>query len=119
VSLKLNEVMKVLTVVGTIFLPLAFIATVYGMNFRQPEVASEWGYPAFWLVTAVIIVAMGRISGANNGACSRQRETIGKGNNCGHRRRVLGRSYSRTIFRHRKMTVPPSVCGGPGSTHCM
>jgi len=58
VSLKLNEVMKVLTIVGTIFLPLAFIASVYGMNFREPEVASQWGYPAFWLVTAVIVIAM-------------------------------------------------------------
>jgi magnesium transporter len=58
VSLKLNEVMKVLTVIGTIFLPLAFIASVYGMNFREPEVASEWGYPAFWLVTAVLVIAM-------------------------------------------------------------
>jgi Mg2+ and Co2+ transporter CorA len=28
------------------------------MNFREPEVASEWEYPAFWLVTAVIIIAM-------------------------------------------------------------
>jgi magnesium transporter len=58
VSLKLNEVMKVLTIVGTIFLPLAFMASVYGMNFREPEVASEWGYPAFWLVTAAIVIAM-------------------------------------------------------------
>jgi magnesium transporter len=58
VSLKLNEVMKVLTIIGTIFLPLAFIASVYGMNFREPEVVSEWGYPAFWLVTAVIIIVM-------------------------------------------------------------
>ncbi|MGZ7193276.1 MAG: magnesium/cobalt transporter CorA [Halobacteriota archaeon] len=58
VSLKLNEVMKMLTVIGTIFLPLAFIASVYGMNFRQPEVASEWGYPAFWLVTAAIVIVM-------------------------------------------------------------
>jgi magnesium transporter len=50
--------MKVLTIVGTIFLPLAFIASVYGMNFIEPEVASEWGYPAFWLVTAAIVIAM-------------------------------------------------------------
>jgi magnesium transporter len=50
--------MKVLTIVGTIFLPLAFIASFYGMNFREPEVASEWGYPTFWLVTAAIVIAM-------------------------------------------------------------
>jgi magnesium transporter len=58
VSLKMNEVMKVLTIIGTIFLPLAFIASVYGMNFREPEVALEWGYPAFWLVSAVIVIGM-------------------------------------------------------------
>jgi magnesium transporter len=58
VSLKLNEVMKVLTIVGTIFLPLGFIAAVYGMNFPEPEVRSEWGYPAFWLASAVIVIAM-------------------------------------------------------------
>ncbi len=40
VSLKLNEVMKVLTLAGTIFLPLAFLASVYGMNFRELEVSS-------------------------------------------------------------------------------
>ena len=58
VTPKLNEVMKVLTIIGTILLPLAFIASVYGMHFREPEVASEWGYPAVWLVAVVIIIAM-------------------------------------------------------------
>jgi magnesium transporter len=58
VSLKLNEVMKVLTIVGTIFLPLAFIASVYGMNFMEPEVTSPWGYPGFWLASVVIVIAM-------------------------------------------------------------
>ena len=58
VSLKLNEVMKVLTIVGTIFLPLGFIAAVYGMNFQEPEVRFEWGYPAFWLVSGFLVIAM-------------------------------------------------------------
>jgi magnesium transporter len=45
-SHRLNEVMKVLTLIATIFMPLTFIAGVYGMNFRHmPELAQPWGYP--------------------------------------------------------------------------
>ncbi len=59
VNLKLQEVMKVLTMVGTIFLPLAFIAGVYGMNFRYlPELGYQWGYPAFWVVCGAVALAM-------------------------------------------------------------
>jgi magnesium transporter len=48
-STKLNEVMKFLTIVGTIFIPLTFIAGVYGMNFRYfPEIGWRWGYAFFW-----------------------------------------------------------------------
>jgi magnesium transporter len=44
---RLNEVMKVLTVMGTLFIPLTFIASIYGMNFQQmPELAWRYGYPA-------------------------------------------------------------------------
>ena len=44
-STRLNEVMKVLTIVGTIFIPLTFIAGVYGMNFHYfPEIDWRWGY---------------------------------------------------------------------------
>jgi magnesium transporter len=50
--------MNVLTLAGTIFLPSAFLASVYGMNFREPEVTSPWGYPAFWLVSVVTVIAM-------------------------------------------------------------
>ena len=46
-SNKTNEVMKVLTVVATIFIPLTFIVGLYGMNFKyMPELDSPWGYPA-------------------------------------------------------------------------
>lgn len=49
VSKRLNEVMKTLTVMATIFMPLTFIVGVYGMNFRHmPELAWRWGYPAVW-----------------------------------------------------------------------
>ncbi|MGI9244937.1 MAG: magnesium/cobalt transporter CorA, partial [Verrucomicrobiales bacterium] len=47
VSNRMNEVMKVLTCISTIFLPLTFLAGVYGMNFhRMPELGWRWGYPA-------------------------------------------------------------------------
>lgn len=50
-SNRLNEVMKTLTVVATIFIPLTFIVGVYGMNFeRMPELAWRYGYPGVWLV---------------------------------------------------------------------
>ena len=51
VSNRLNEVMKVLTVMSTIFIPLTFVVGVYGMNFDyQPELHVWWGYPAVWAV---------------------------------------------------------------------
>ncbi|MDX1631224.1 MAG: magnesium/cobalt transporter CorA [Thermoanaerobaculia bacterium] len=49
VSNRMNEVMKVLTVMASLFIPLTFIAGVYGMNFQHmPELGLEWGYPAVW-----------------------------------------------------------------------
>jgi magnesium transporter len=55
ISNRLNEVMKVLTIITTIFIPLSFIAGVYGMNFDDmPETHSRWGYPATLLVMAVV-----------------------------------------------------------------
>lgn len=54
---RMNEVMKVLTIIATLFMPLTFIAGVYGMNFEyMPELAWRWGYPAVW-------VAMGLVAG--------------------------------------------------------
>lgn len=54
-SNRLNEVMKTLTIVSTIFIPLSFIAGVYGMNFQHmPELAWPWGYPAALLLMAVV-----------------------------------------------------------------
>ncbi|MDX1586164.1 MAG: magnesium/cobalt transporter CorA [Balneolaceae bacterium] len=62
VSNKMNEVMKVLTIIATIFIPITFIAGVYGMNFdpgaspyNMPELSWYWGYPAAW--ASMIIVA--------------------------------------------------------------
>jgi magnesium transporter len=50
VNNRMNEVMKTLTVMASIFIPLTFLAGVYGMNFRyMPELAWRWAYPSFWL----------------------------------------------------------------------
>ena len=70
VSQSTNEVMKVLTVIATIFLPLTFIAGVYGMNFAEgrfnmPELAWEFAYPA-------VVVGMAAVSGLMLWAFRRQ-----------------------------------------------
>ncbi len=58
-SQRLNEVMKVLTIIGTIFIPLTFLAGVYGMNFKVlPELEWTWGYPAFWAVSVAVALSM-------------------------------------------------------------
>lgn len=61
VSHRMNEVMKVLTIIATIFIPLTFIAGIYGMNFdpgasplNMPELGWYYGYPAVWAVMIVI-----------------------------------------------------------------
>jgi magnesium transporter len=59
VSNRMNEVMKMLTVIATIFIPLTFIAGIYGMNFEfMPELKWHWGYPAVWGGMIVIGVVM-------------------------------------------------------------
>lgn len=59
VSNRLNEIMKVLTIISTVFIPLTFLVGVYGMNFRHmPELEWHWGYPLVWLVMVIIAVAM-------------------------------------------------------------
>jgi len=73
VSNKLNEVMKVLTIIATIFMPLTFIAGVYGMNFNtsksplnMPELNWYWGYVAFWgliLLTSTVMLLLFRRKG--------------------------------------------------------
>jgi magnesium transporter len=58
VSNKLNETMKVLTVIATIFMPLTFLAGLYGMNFKfMPELEWRWGY-FMVLALMVLIVAI-------------------------------------------------------------
>jgi magnesium transporter len=51
-SNRMNEIMKVLTIIGTIFIPLTFLAGVYGMNFEYlPEFKWHWGYWMFWVIS--------------------------------------------------------------------
>jgi len=59
VSNRMNQVMKVLTIIATIFMPLTFLAGVYGMNFRfMPELGWRWGYPLVLLLMTVVGVLM-------------------------------------------------------------
>ena len=65
VSNRMNEIMKVLTIMATIFIPLTFIAGVYGMNFdreaspfNMPELGWRYGYPAALIVMAVVAVGL-------------------------------------------------------------
>jgi len=58
-SNKMNEVMKVLTVIATIFIPLTFIVGIYGMNFKfMPELEWPWAYFAVWGVMIAVVIAM-------------------------------------------------------------
>jgi magnesium transporter len=51
VNNRMNEVMKILTIMSSIFIPLSFIAGIYGMNFEyMPELSWRWGYPMVWVV---------------------------------------------------------------------
>lgn len=65
VSNKMNEIMKVLTIIATIFIPLTFIAGIYGMNFdpdssplNMPELSWYWGYPIAWALMISITIGM-------------------------------------------------------------
>ena len=58
-SNKTNDVMKMLTVISSIFIPLTFVVGWYGMNFsKMPETRTWWGYPAVIAVMGVITVAL-------------------------------------------------------------
>ena len=64
-SYRLNEIMRVLTVIATIFIPLTFLTGIYGMNFSHPdspwampELHAYYGYPVLWLVMLAIVVGM-------------------------------------------------------------
>jgi magnesium transporter len=59
VANRTNDVMKVLTIVATVFIPLTFIAGIYGMNFEyMPELSARWAYPILWCVMGATASAM-------------------------------------------------------------
>ncbi|MFH1534524.1 MAG: magnesium/cobalt transporter CorA [Patescibacteria group bacterium] len=59
VSNKMNGIMKVLTIIATIFIPLTFIAGVYGMNFQNmPELSWRYGYLGVWGIMIVLVIIM-------------------------------------------------------------
>jgi magnesium transporter len=59
VSNRMNEVMKVLTIIATIFIPLTLVAGIYGMNFRyMPELEWVWGYPFVLLIMLAVGIVM-------------------------------------------------------------
>lgn len=56
---RMNGIMKVLTIISTIFIPLTFIAGVYGMNFKyMPELDWRYGYLAVWILMILIVFGM-------------------------------------------------------------
>jgi magnesium transporter len=59
ITMRTNEVMRVLTIIASIFIPMTFVAGVYGMNFdRMPELTHPWGYPLAWAVMIGIGLTM-------------------------------------------------------------
>lgn len=58
-SNRMNQVMKVLTIIATIFMPMTFLAGVYGMNFKHfPELEWQWGYLLFWIIAVTVAAVM-------------------------------------------------------------
>ena len=59
ISNRMNQIMQVLTIIATIFIPLTFITSIYGMNFwYMPELGWRFGYPATLLVMVVVALGM-------------------------------------------------------------
>ena len=56
---RMNEVMKMLTIISTIFIPVTFVSGVYGMNFdHMPGLHSTWGYISMWLIMISIMLSL-------------------------------------------------------------
>jgi len=59
ISNRMNAVMKVLTIIATIFIPLTFVAGIYGMNFKyMPELEWKWGYLYLWTIVVIVGICM-------------------------------------------------------------
>lgn len=56
---KMNEIIKWLTIMSTIFIPLTFIAGIYGMNFKNmPELYWKWGYPGVYAIMLTVVISL-------------------------------------------------------------
>jgi magnesium transporter len=91
ISNRLNEIMRVLTVISTIFIPLTFLVGVYGMNFRvMPELEWRWSYPILWVLMlalgAVMFVGFKRRGWIGTGASSAAARTARKATTRGARK---------------------------------
>jgi magnesium transporter len=79
---RTNDVMKVLTIMASIFIPLTFMAGIYGMNFEaMPELQYKWSYPLLWIVMASTALGMlmyfrrlGWIGGSSTSDATRDEE---------------------------------------------
>ena len=59
ISNQQNEIMRILTVVASIFIPLTFLAGIYGMNFKKmPELDKPWGYPVLLILMSCVAIVM-------------------------------------------------------------
>ncbi len=59
ISNRTNAIMKILTIIATLFIPLTFLVGVYGMNFKyMPELQWRWSYPAMWVIIILIVTGM-------------------------------------------------------------
>ena len=67
--MRTNEVMRVLTIISTIFIPLTFVVGVYGMNFEHmPELHWQYGYVGIWTLMLVVALGCSHSSSIRNGS---------------------------------------------------
>ncbi|MFN0033269.1 MAG: CorA family divalent cation transporter, partial [Flavobacteriales bacterium] len=58
-QMKMNQIMKVMTIMTTIFVPLTFLVGVYGMNFgNMPEMSWQYSYLVLWILMVTLVVLM-------------------------------------------------------------
>ena len=125
-SNRLNEVMKVLTIIGTIFIPLTFLAGVYGMNFQYfPELHWRWGYAVFWaisLVTAGLMIAWFRKTRVALTAMDQVQGTDSPLRHCQLARCSLFAAGSPSAASHyvlvRLEQLPPRACRASSARRC-
>ncbi len=120
VAHRSNEVMKVLTIISSIFVPMTFVAGVYGMNFENmPELGLAWSYPVVWGIMLTLAVGMlsyfwrkgwlsiSPLTGTSQGDLSTPPADSSPGNDSVERIHILDNAPSAPV-------VPTPVPSGPG-----